>query len=107
MDWVTQTLGFGFLALPLFGLSVLFAWRKKYKLGLLFGGLELISGGVSCAAWAWALKVSGKADWFLLGLLGYTPAALIFYAMLVVGIVCLIANFRGLVRVLDASMDQK
>lgn len=103
MDWVTQILVFGFLAFLLFVLSAVFTRRKKPGLGLLFGALELISAGISCSAWAWALKVSGKAGWFLLGLLSYPPVALIFYAMLAVGVACLAAGFCGLTKASDAQ----
>lgn len=107
MGWVVQILGFGLLAFIMFVLSADFAWIKEHKLGLLFGGLELISAYISSSAWAWALKVSGKSDWFLLGLFGYTPIALICYSMFIVGIICLIVNFCGLIKRLDASGEQK
>lgn len=105
MGWVMQMLGFGFLAFIMLLLSATFAWRKRYKLGLLFGGMELIAAGVSSSAWAWALKVSGKIDWFLLGLMRYTPIALICYAMFAVGTICLIVNFCGFIKDLDAAAE--
>lgn len=96
MDYFWQIVGFGFLALGLFGCSLVLAKQKHYIAGLVFGVLELLAGAVSCRVWMLALKVSGKSDWFLLGLLGYTPVALIFYAMMGAGILCVVLNFRGL-----------
>lgn len=107
MDWEVQMLGFGSLACLIFVLSAFFTWKKKRILGLLLGVLELILAVISSSAWAWALKISGKKDWFLLGLLGYTPIALVCYSMLAVGIVCLIANFCGIMKGLDAAMEEK
>ena len=48
--------------------------------------------------WMCALKVSGKTDWYLLGLLGYTPAALCFYALFIAGAVCAGMNIWGILR---------
>ena len=98
MDWLTQILIFGFAALLFFIGSIVCACQNKYYLGLLCGILELVSAVISSGAWAWALKVSGKADWFLLGLRGYTLLSFIFWDMLAVGAVCLVINGRGLAR---------
>lgn len=94
MDYLTLILGFGSLAFLMFVFSAFFAWKKKPKIGLLFGCLELAAAAVSSAAWMDALRVSGKIDWFLLGLLGYSLVALIFISMFVVGIGCVVVNFR-------------
>ncbi len=96
MDWFLQLIGFGVAAFFMFIFSVSSAEAKRYKAGLLFGGLELLSAAVSSGAWAYALKISGKTDWFLFGLFGYTPIALICIAMFVVGIGCVAVNARGL-----------
>ena len=53
---------------------------------------------LSSSAWAYALKISGKVDWFLLGLLGYTPIALIFYTMLLVGVVCIGISLSHIIK---------
>lgn len=88
----------GLLALVFFIFSAIFAKTGKYDWGLGFGALELLSAAASSSAWAWALKVSGKADWFLLGLRRYAPLSVIFWSMFVVGILCVLANLRGLVK---------
>lgn len=98
MDWFYQVIVFGLCAFLMFVLSAVCAKRKRHGMGLAFGVLELISGVISSSAWAWALKVSGKTDWFLFGLFGYTPFALICIAMLAVGILCIAVNLRGLVK---------
>ena len=98
MDWLTQILIFGFAALLFFIGSIVFACKKEFSRGLLFGVLELVSAVISSGAWAWALKVSGKADWFLLGIRRYTLLSFIFWDMLAVGVVCLVINGRGLAR---------
>ena len=73
MEWERQIFVFGFIALALFSLSQIFIWAKKPWIGLGFAVLELIAAGISSWAWMWALRVSGKVDWLLLGILGYTP----------------------------------
>lgn len=98
MDWLRQIFVFGLIALVFFIGSQLCASLKKYYLGLFFGILELVSAVVASYAWAWALKVSGKGDWLLLGIFGYTPIGLIFWAMFVVGVMCVVKNVRGLVQ---------
>ena len=105
MDWVTQIFAFGLLALALFIASLVFFRLKKSRAGLICGVLELVSGAISCAAWADALKVSGKRDWFLLGLLGYTPIALIFYAMIGCGLLCTVMNFVRIIKATDRACD--
>lgn len=101
MDWVTQILTFGFSILGCFVFSIafiVFTAKKPHIVGLAFGALELILGVLFSSAWAYALKISGKVDWFLLGLLGYTPVALIFYTMLLVGVACIGVNLWFIVR---------
>lgn len=98
MDYLVQILGFGFLALLMFILADIFVWKKQPKAGLVFGRLELLSAAISSAAWMDALRVSGKKDWFLLGLFGYTPFSLIFIGMLVVGIGCVAVSVRRLLK---------
>lgn len=89
---------FGSIAALLFLASLDYFAKKWYKTGLLFGCLELLSAVPPTLAWMDALWNSGKRDWFLLGLLGYPPIALCFYAMFIAGAVCLILNIRGIVR---------
>ena len=98
MEWGKQIIVFGLIALVFFIGSQLCASLKKYFLGAIFGILELASAVVSSYAWAWALKVSGKGDWFLLGILGYPPIGLIFWAMFVVGVMSLVKNGKGLAQ---------
>ena len=98
MDWLTQILIFGFVALLFFIASIVFACKKDYARGLLFGILELVAAAISSCTWAYALKVSGKADWFLLGIRRYTTLSLIFWDMFAVGVVCLAINGAGLAR---------
>ena len=97
-SWFGLVTLFGLLALGLFIGSAALAGKKQYRAGLCCGILELLAAAVSSSAWAWALKVSGKADWMLFGLFGYTIAALICYAMFVVGALCVLASARGIVR---------
>ena len=92
MDWVTQVLCFGFLAFLMFILSAVFAWKGKIGIGLLFAGLELLSAAISSMGWMYALLISGKTDWFLLGFVGYRPVSLIFISMFIVGIGCVAVN---------------
>ena len=98
MDWFLQVFVFGALALAFFLFSLALLKRKQNIAGLAAGMLELLSGTVSCGAWMWALKVSGKTDWLLLGLLRYTPIALVFYAMMSAGVLCVFLNLRSLKR---------
>ncbi len=98
MDWLGLLLICGTSALLFFIGSLVCASLRKYLLGLLFGLFELAAAAVASYGWAWALRISGKTDWFLLGILGYTPVSLVFWAMLAVGVVCLVINGRGLVR---------
>ena len=98
MDWLALLLICGTSALICSGGSLVCASLKRYLLGLLFGILELAAAAVASYGWAWALRISGKTDWFLLGIFGYTPVSLVFWAMLAAGAVCLVINGRGLVR---------
>ena len=107
MDWVDQFMQFWGPVLAIFGILGLTAAflllvrcfrAHRYVPGLLFACLELLSAVPPTLAWMDALWNSGKRDWFLLGLLGYTPIALCFYAMFIAGAVCLILNIRGIVR---------
>ena len=101
MDLLIQIILFGFIAFGCFVSSVVFlafTTNKRPIVGLAFGVLELIFGALSSAVWAYALKISGKIDWFLLGLLGYPPIALIFYTMLLVGVVCIGINLRHIIK---------
>lgn len=82
----------------MFSLSVFFTKAKRHKLGLLFALLELLAAVISSGAWAHALKISGKTDWFLFGIFGYTPIGLICFAMFAVGMLCAAINFRGVIK---------
>ncbi len=106
MDWLLQVLLFGLVALFFSITSVSATLQNRYALGLCVGILELLSATISASAWAYALKISGKMDWFLLGLLGYTPIALIFMAMFVVGILCVLASIRGLIKKEKSAASQ-
>lgn len=103
MGWFFQVIFFGILAALMFGVSVDFVKAKRCVTGLLFGVLELLAAAVSSGAWAYALKISGKADWFLLGIHRYTPIALICYAMFAVGVWCVAMNLWGIVKHLAAA----
>ncbi|MCI9263924.1 MAG: hypothetical protein HFF06_05065 [Oscillospiraceae bacterium] len=96
MDWIPQTLLFGFLALALFLLSALALRRKKHPAGLTLRLLELLSAAISCSAWRWALWTSGKVDWSLLGLRSYPLMGCICVAMFAAGGLCVIGNTIGL-----------
>ncbi len=96
MNWVSIIFLFGILAALLFLVSLVCFTRAWYRLGILFAVLELLAAAPPTLVWMHALEVSGKMDWLLLGLLSYTPVALCFYAMLIVGVVCLILNLRGI-----------
>lgn len=97
-SWFSMVSLFSSLALIFFILSLRFAWKKRYKTGMLLAVLELMSGAVSSAAWAWALKVSGKTDWFLLGIRNYGFGGLIFWCMDGVGLICLALCMGGMIR---------
>ena len=107
MDAFMQIITFGFIAFVSFVLSIAFATQEQNIVGLLFGVVELLFGVLSSLVWACALKSSGKADWFLLGLVRYTPAALIFYAMLTAGVVCIGINFGLIIKQLDLSSSKE
>lgn len=96
MDWFFQVVVFGLLAFLTFVVSAIYTKKQKFKIGLAFGVLELISAVISSSAWAYALKVSGKTDWFLFGLRRYTVFALICYAMLATGMICVAVNLWNL-----------
>lgn len=98
MDLFFQILIFGSLAAFMFILSAGFAMTKRHMAGLLFGVLELLAAAVSSGTWAYALKISGKIDWFLLGIFSYTPIALICAAMFAAGVWCAAVNLRGFLR---------
>lgn len=93
---LTQIFVFGFTALAFFTLSQVFIWAEKPGIGFVFAVLELLSASVSSWAWMWALRVSGKGDWLLLGVLGYPPIGLIFWSMFVVGIRCAAVSIQGI-----------
>lgn len=97
-NWFSMVFLFGSLALIFFILSLRFAWKRKYKTGMLLAVLELMNGAVSSTAWAWALKVSGKTDWSLLGIRGYTHIAVIFWCMDGVGFICLALCMGGMIK---------
>lgn len=92
VDLFFQIVVFGLLAFLMFVLSAVYTKREKHRIGLAFGVLELLSAGISSSAWAWALKVSGKVDWFLFGLRRYTLFALICFAILIAGMLCVAVN---------------
>lgn len=96
MSWTTQIFVFGFIALGLFFFSQIFIWEKKWGIGLLFAGLELISATAASLPWMHALRISGKVDWLLFGVLNYPPIGAIFIAMFVVGIRCAVVNILGM-----------
>ena len=96
MGWFYTVIGFGLLAFVCFVSSAVCKLRNNSRMGVLFGFLELLCAAISSSAWAWALKVSGKGDWFLFGILGYPMIGWIFYAMFVVGIGCAAVNIWGL-----------
>ena len=95
MDWVMQILMFGFAAFICFVFSAVFTARRQHIAGLIFGVLELVPAAVSSWAWADALRSSGKGDWFLLGILSYPVAGLIFWCMFAVGILCVVWSVMG------------
>lgn len=90
MDWYTQIVVFGLIALAFFILSMLCTALKRYTAGFAFGVLELVSAAASSWAWADALRNSGKGDWFLLGIVRYPMIGLIFWTMFVVGTLCVV-----------------
>ena len=98
MGWLMLIVVFGFIALGFFILSQVSIWTKNPRIGLVFAVLELISASISSLAWMWALRVSGKGDWFLLGIFRYTPISLIFWSMFVVGILCVALSIWGIRR---------
>lgn len=97
-NWFSMVFLFGSIALILFICSTRGIWKRAYKAGMLFTVLEMMSGAAASAAWAWALKVSGKTDWSLLGIRGYTPIAVIFWCMDGVGLICLALCMGGLIK---------
>jgi len=58
MDWFLQMLFFGILAFGMLTLSVGFAEAKRYRTGMLFGVLELLSAAISSKAWMYALRAN-------------------------------------------------
>ncbi|MDE7244460.1 MAG: hypothetical protein K2O18_10895 [Oscillospiraceae bacterium] len=105
MLWFWTIIFGGCMAAVFFMLSVWLIRSGKRAAGFAFAALELLAAAVSSASWMWALKVSGKMDWFLFGLFGYTPFALIFYAMFAVGIGCIVMNVRSLRRERNLKND--
>lgn len=97
-DWGAQIFFFGLIALGLFLASVYCIRKGKYIAALVLAVAELVSGALTIPAWMWALKISGKVDWYLLGLRNYPPVALIFYAMFAVGILCIVFSIVGLIK---------
>lgn len=97
LNWGMQVIIFGLFALFFFIDSIVCAIRTDFSHGLLCGLLELVSAAISSSAWAWALRVSGKSDWYLLGIHRYTLVSLIFWSMFAVGVLCLVINWIGLV----------
>jgi len=103
MDWILgfidrnsfeMAVGGGCGALLCFGFSLLMMEGSRYRAGLWFAIAELVSTVVCSTGWAWALKVSGKVDWFLFGLLGYTPLGVLCYAAYACGIWCVVRSVR-------------
>lgn len=71
-------------------------FKKKHGLfTALFGVLWFVAMAAVSSYWAYLLKISGKIDWFLLGLLSYPPIGLFCYAVLAVGIVCVVWGIRS------------
>ena len=95
MDWVLIIFLFGALAAVSFLVSLVCFGRRRYKPGLLFACLELLTALPPTLLWMYALKVSGKSDWQGLGILNYPLAALCFCAMFVAGAVCYGLNLWG------------
>lgn len=107
MDWIDSYVKFLGPLLALFGLlgiTVAFLrivrcfQERRYVTGMLAACLGLLSAVPLTVWWMCALKVSGKTDWYLLGLLGYPFPAVCFYALFVIGAVCAALNIRGIVR---------
>lgn len=97
-NWIAQIFFFGLIALGLFLASVYCIRKGKYVAALVLAVAELGSGALTLPPWLWALKSSGKADWYLLGLRNYPSVALIFYAMFAAGILCIVFSIAGLVK---------
>ena len=98
MGWEMKIFFWGLYALAFFIGSELYTSQKKHFRGLLFAVAELVAAVLATEPWIWALRSSGKSDWFLLGILGYTPVGLIFWAMYVVGIINVVKNVRGMIQ---------
>ena len=107
MDWVDQFMQFWGPVLAIFGILGLTAAflllvrcfrERRYVPGLLASCLELLSAVPLTLFWMCALKVSGKSDWYLLGLLGYPFPAVCFYALFAIGAACVVLNIQGIVR---------
>ena len=96
--WLVLVLACGFAALLFFIGSLVFACKKDFSRGRLFGILELVVASISSGIWAYALRTSGKADWSLLGFHRDPLIALIFWGMLAAGVLCLAINGIGLSR---------
>jgi len=97
MNFGAALLVYGGMAALIFFLCSAFSTKQeRYSLGLAFGVLELLSAVVSSFVWAEALWESGKIDWFLFGILNYPLIGLIFWSMLVAGVLCVVASIRGI-----------
>ncbi len=88
----------GFSAFAMFLLSVNSARKRNYRESRTFALLELLSAVISAGTWMYALKISGKADWYLFGFYRYTPLALICLSMFAAGTVCMIVSVWGLAK---------
>jgi len=101
-------IGCGLVALLFSLCSVAFTNRGRYVLGELFGILELASATVSSSVWAWALKGSGKTDWYLLGIRNYPPIGMIFWSMFIVGVLCILASICvPIIRAMKEAAEEK
>lgn len=100
---IIQILLFGLTAFIFFISSTTFTALKQPTPGLVLGVLELASAFLSSAGWAELLRVSGKTDWFLLGIIGYPAIALLFISMYVVGMLCIVWSAWRLHRLKKTS----
>lgn len=107
MGWLVQIFVFGALALGLFLGSLGFEERGRYALGAALGAAELLPAAVSSVVWADALRVSGKADWFVLGILSYPLIGLIFWCMIGAGIFATVKSIFGEARAKNGPAPAK
>lgn len=114
MDWILRILNenwpllsgsFGLAALISFGLSLFTTEFERYTAGLVFAVLELTSTFIAVSYWAHLLQISGKIDWFLYGIMNYTPIGLLCWAMYAAGLWCVLRSVRGLRQRRTTGLD--